>query len=69
MRLHGAGEAHDRAADGEGLQAEAVGALAERAGGGLVLADGAQHPAPGAAEQALEGEVEERDDDEEDSRG
>ena len=60
VRLHRAGEAHDRAADGEGLEAEAVGALAEGAGGGLVLADGAQDAAPGAAEEALEGEVEER---------
>ena len=57
MRLHRARQPHDGAADGEGLQAEGEGVLAERQGGLLVLADGAQHAAPGAAQQALEREI------------
>ena len=58
-----------RAADGEGLQPECVGALAERPGRRLVLADGAQHPAPRAAQQPLEREVEHDDDGGEQRRG
>ena len=53
MRLDGAGQTHDGAAEGKGLQAEEVGILAERDGGGLVLADGAQHASPRAADQPL----------------
>ena len=56
-----------RAAEGEGLQAEARRVLAERTRRRLVLADGAQHPAPGAAHQPLQREIEQRDDGDDDA--
>ena len=57
MRLHGARQPHDGAADGKGLQAEGEGILAKRQGCLLILADGAQHAAPRAAQQPLECEI------------
>ena len=63
MRLHRAGQPHDAAADGEGLQPESRRVLAERERRRLVLADRPQHAAPRAARQPLQREVERDDDD------
>src|SRR5579872_212816 len=58
MGLRRAGEAHHGAADGESLQAEMNRILAERQSRRLVLADRPQYPAPWAAQQPLEREIE-----------
>ncbi len=68
MPLHRAGQPHDGAADGEGLQPEGKGILAERECCLFILADGAQHAPPWAAQQAFEAQIDaERDGD--DDRG
>src|SRR5262245_25729730 len=57
-----AGEPHERRDQHEGFQAEATCALAERDGGGLVLADGLQHAAPGRPQDPVERPVGRRQD-------
>ena len=49
------------AADGEGLQPEFDRVLSQRQGGRLVLADRPEHAAPGAAQQPLQGQIEDDD--------
>ena len=50
-------QAHDRRAQHEGLQPEAGDRLAGRRGGRLILANGAQHAAPGRGVGALDQEI------------